>query len=149
MTPGVSKSLTRSARAGLFERENLHVELRAGGDAGDPIVLVARGSDIFGVARADSFLRGRRKGAPIVAFAAGYIESPAVFYVLRKSGLRTPQDFIGHRVGRRAGDDTAFVYTAIVERLGLPRSRISEVPVEADLSLLGGDIDMWPGNGGG
>jgi NitT/TauT family transport system substrate-binding protein len=136
-----------AARAGLFERENLHVELRAGGDAGDPIVLVGRGTDMFGVARADSFLRARGKGAPIVAFAAGYIESPAVFYVLRKSGQRTPQDFIGRRVGRRGGDDTALSYTAMVERVGLPRSRISEVPVEADLSmLLRGDIDVWPGH---
>jgi ABC-type nitrate/sulfonate/bicarbonate transport system substrate-binding protein len=138
-----------ATQAGLFEREGLHLELRAGAGAGEPIGSVIAGSDTFGVTRADSFLLARQKGAPIVAFAAGYIKSPAVFYVLKKSGLRTPADFVGHRVGRRAGDDTAIVYNAMIAKLGLPRSRISEIPVEADLAmLLRGDVDVWPGHVG-
>jgi ABC-type nitrate/sulfonate/bicarbonate transport system substrate-binding protein len=138
-----------AARVGLFEREGLQVELRVGGGAGDPINSVAGGSDMFGVTRADAFLLARARGAPIVAFAAGYIESPAVFYVLKRSGLRTPSDFVDRRIGRRSGDDTAIVYSALIAKLGLPRSRISEVSVEADLSmLLRGDVDVWPGHVG-
>jgi ABC-type nitrate/sulfonate/bicarbonate transport system substrate-binding protein len=138
-----------ATKAGLFEREGLHIELRAGRDAVDPISSVVAGSDTFGVTRADSFLLARGKGAPIVAFAAGFIESPAAFYILKKSGLRTPWDFAGHRVGRRVGDDTSIVYDALIKKLGLPRSRISEVPVAADLSmLLRGDVDVWPGHVG-
>ena len=136
-------------RSGLFEREGLHMELRVGGGAGDPITSVVAGSDMFGVTRADSFLLARGKGAPIVAIAAGYIESPAVFYVLKGSGLRAPPDFVGRRVGRRSGDDTAIVYSALIAKLGLPRSRTTEVPVAADLSmLLHGDVEVWPGHVG-
>jgi ABC-type nitrate/sulfonate/bicarbonate transport system substrate-binding protein len=138
-----------AARAGLFEREGVHIDLRAGSDADAAIAAVVDGSDTFGVTRADSFLRARGKGAPIVAFAAGFIESPAAFYVLKKSGIRTPWDFVDHRIGRRQSDDTAVVYDALVTRLGLPRSRISEVPVSADLwTLLAGDVDVWPGHVG-
>jgi ABC-type nitrate/sulfonate/bicarbonate transport system substrate-binding protein len=138
-----------ATRAGLFEREDLHIDLRAGRDAINPIASVVDGSDTFGVTRADSFLLARGKGARIVAFAAGFIESPAVFYALKKSGVRAPWDFAGHRIGRRVGDDTSIVYDALIEKLGLPRSRITEVPVAGDLSmLLRGDVDVWPGHVG-
>ena len=137
-----------AARAGLFAQQGLRLDVRAGGDADDPIAAVARGADAFGVTRADAFLLARRSGAPIVAFAAGYIESPDEFYVLKRLGLRAPADFVGHRVGRRA-DDSAVVFDALVAKLGLPPSRISEVPVATDLSmLLRGDVDVWPGHVG-
>ena len=136
-------------RAGLFEREGLHLEMRAGAGADDPIASVVDGSDTFGITRSDSFLLARAGGAPIVAFAAGYIENSTVFYALKTSGLRNPGDFVGHRVGRRAGDETAIVYRAMITRLGLPMSRIVEVPVMDDLApLLRGDVDVWPGHAG-
>jgi hypothetical protein len=40
--------------------------------------------------------------------------------------LRAPTDFLGRWVGRRAGDDTAIVYKALIAKLVLPSSRISE-----------------------
>jgi ABC-type nitrate/sulfonate/bicarbonate transport system substrate-binding protein len=138
-----------AARAGLFEREGLHIDLLAGSDANDPISAVVAGSATFGVTRADSFLLARGKGSPIVTFAASSIESAAVFYALKTPGLRTPADFVGRRIGRREGDDTAIVYSALVARLGLPSSRISVVPVGADLAmLLLGNVDVWPGHVG-
>ena len=92
-----------AAQSGLFEREGLHLKLKPGGVEVDPIALVASGIDTFGVARGDAFLVARAKGAPIVAFAAGYLESPVVFYGLEQSKIHVPQDFIGKRVVRQAG----------------------------------------------
>jgi ABC-type nitrate/sulfonate/bicarbonate transport system substrate-binding protein len=136
-------------RQKLFEREGVRVELRPADRANDPIVSVANGLDTIGISRADKFLVARAQRVPIVAFAAAFVESPGRFYVLQKSGIRAPKDFVGRRVGRRAGDDTAIIYDALIARLGLPRSMIHEVPVEADLSkLLDGDIDVWPGHVG-
>jgi ABC-type nitrate/sulfonate/bicarbonate transport system substrate-binding protein len=65
-----------AARAGLFERAGLRIELRVGGGADDPINSVASGSDMFGMTRADSFLLARGRGAPIVAFAAARATLP-------------------------------------------------------------------------
>jgi ABC-type nitrate/sulfonate/bicarbonate transport system substrate-binding protein len=133
-------------RAGLFEREGLHLEIHAGHDAEDPISSVVNGSDTFGLTRADSFLLARAKGARIVAFAAGFVESPTIFYALKQSGIRTPQDFAGRRIGYRAGDGSALVYDTLVTWLGLPQSTVTHVPVTDDLSmLLRGDVDVWPG----
>jgi len=134
-------------RAGLFDREGLQMTLRAGASANDPISAVLAGTETFGLTRADSFLIARSKDAPIVAFAAGYIESNAAFYVLKQSNIHSPQDFPGHRLGRRAGDDTAFIYDAMAQRLALPRSNITEVPVAFEIGMLtSGHVDIWPGH---
>jgi ABC-type nitrate/sulfonate/bicarbonate transport system substrate-binding protein len=134
-------------RAGLFGREGLDLEVRPGRSAEDPISSVIDGSDTFGLTRSDSFLVARAKGARIVAFAAGFVESPTIFYALKQSGIRSPQDFSGHRIGYRAGDDSALVYDTLVRWFDLPQSRITQVPVAEDLSmLLRGDVDVWPGH---
>jgi ABC-type nitrate/sulfonate/bicarbonate transport system substrate-binding protein len=134
-------------RSGLFKREGLSVALQSGRDDLDPITSVVNGVDTFGVTRADSFVAARKKGAPIVAFSASFIDSDAVFFVLKKSNLRTPQDFIGHRVGRRAGDDTETVYNALTHQFGLQHDKITEVPVTNDLAMLvRGDVEVWPGH---
>jgi ABC-type nitrate/sulfonate/bicarbonate transport system substrate-binding protein len=134
-------------RSGLFEREGLSVTLRSGRDDVDPITSVVSGVDTFGITRADSFMSAREKGAPIVAFSASFIESDAVFFVLKKFDLRTPQDFVGHRVGRRAGDDTEIVYDAITKQFGLKHDKIAEVAVTDDLAMLvRGDVEVWPGH---
>jgi ABC-type nitrate/sulfonate/bicarbonate transport system substrate-binding protein len=136
-------------RSELFERAGLSVELKPSGPDADPIASVASGSDIFGVARGDTFLVARSKGVPIVAFAAGYLESPVVFYVLEKSGIHTPLDFIGKRVVRHAGQDTAIIYDAVLANLNISRSQIREISTSADLmSLSKGDVDVLPGRVG-
>ena len=136
-----------ATRSGLFEREGLSVALRSGHNDLDPIASVVNGADTFGITRADSFMSAREKGAPIVAFSASFIESDAVFFALKKSDLMTPQDFVGHRVGRRAGDDTETVYDALTKQFGLQRDQITEVPVANDLAMLiRGDVEVWPGH---
>jgi ABC-type nitrate/sulfonate/bicarbonate transport system substrate-binding protein len=135
-----------AASGGLFEREGLHLELKSGSSADDAIASVARGLDTFGVTRADRFIVARAGSARVVGFAAGLIENTTVFYTLKSSGVQTPADFVGRRVGHRT-DDTEISFRALVARLGLPRSRIAEVPVESDLSALtGGAVDVWPGH---
>jgi ABC-type nitrate/sulfonate/bicarbonate transport system substrate-binding protein len=136
-----------AARAGLFEREGLHVALKPGGPEADPMGLVAGGADTIGVADAERFFLARARGVPIVAFAAGYLESAVAFYALEQSGIRTPQDFIDRRVGYRAGHATAMMYEALMTRLQLPRGQVREVAVGSDYApLFKGELDVWPGS---
>jgi ABC-type nitrate/sulfonate/bicarbonate transport system substrate-binding protein len=138
-----------AARARLFEREGLHIELKTGNAEADPIHLVSGGIDTFGVANAGDFLAARAEGAPIVAFAAEYPESPVVFYVREKSGIRTPNDFFGKRLGYQPGQDTAMIYQALMAKLLLSRSEVHEVHVSSDdTPFLSGAVDVWPGHVG-
>jgi len=135
-----------AARAGLFEREGLQIELKAGNGEADPVLLVSSGIDLFGVVNAGNFLAARAEGAPVVAFAGEYLESPVVFYVSEKSGIRTPNDFFGKRLGYQPGQDTAMIYQALMAKLLLSRSEVHEVRVSSDFAaFLNGTVDGWPG----
>jgi NitT/TauT family transport system substrate-binding protein len=143
--PGFAGELV-AAKGGLFERHGLMVDIRPGGFDSDPIKLVASGADTIGVAGADSFLLARAKGVPIVAFAAGYLQTGVAYYARQDSGIHTPSDFIGHRVGYQAGQDTGTIYEALIKKLGVDRSRITEIPVKFDFApFLSGQVDVWPG----
>lgn len=143
--PGFAGEMV-AAKAGFFKEKGLEVELKPGGFEADPIKLVATGSDTFGVAGADTFLQAREKGVPIVAFAAGYIDTPVVYYSRSDSGISSPQDFVGKRVGYQAGQDTATVYEALIRKAGVDRQKIKEVPVRFDFTpFLTKQVDVWPG----
>jgi len=138
-----------AARGGLFKREGLQIELKAAGAEVDPVRQVSSGIDSFGVANAGDFLTARAAGAPIVAFAAGYLESPVVFYVHEKSEIRTPRDFFGKRLGYQPGQDTAMIYQALMAKSLLSRSEVHEVRVSTDFApFLNGTVDVWPGHVG-
>jgi NitT/TauT family transport system substrate-binding protein len=138
-----------AARSKLFERNGIKIELKERAEGVDPIASVVNGYDTFGVTDSISFLMARSKGQPIVAFAAGFLESSIVFYSLEKSGIRAPQDFIGKRVGRRADTDSAIIYDALLKNTGLSRSQIRENATETDLeALLNDRVDVIPGHVG-
>jgi ABC-type nitrate/sulfonate/bicarbonate transport system substrate-binding protein len=133
-----------AAQTGLFEQEGLRLILKANG--ADPIESVAAGVDTIGSVRADRFLKAREQGVPIVAFAAGYLENPTVFFALAGAKIRAPQDFVGRRVGYQAGSDSPLVYYALASKLALPRSQIRELEVRDDPEpLLSGQVDVWAG----
>jgi NitT/TauT family transport system substrate-binding protein len=131
-------------RVGLFDREGLRIELKQG-TAADSLARVSAGEDAIGIADADQFLIGRAAGAPIVAFAGGYVESPVGFYTQEKSGIRTPYDFVGKRIGYIPSSDTALIYDAMMVKLGLPRGVTRELPSGADPTRLAyREVDVWP-----
>lgn len=138
-----------AAEAKLFERNGINIELRRLGEGIDPIGSVVSGVDTFGVIDSIGFLMALSKGQPIVAFGANLLESSIVFYSLEKSGIRAPQDFVGKRVGRRAGTDSAIIYDALLKQLGLSRSQMRESAVDTDLdALLNDKVDVIPGRVG-
>ncbi len=138
-----------AARAGLFEREGLSVELKPGSAETDVVRQVSDDAETIGVVNAESVLLARANGAPLVAFAAAYVESPVVLYILEKSAIRTPSDFVGKRIGYRPGQDTAIIYQAMMAKLLLSRSVVHEVKVGSDITpFLNGEVDVWPGHAG-
>jgi len=135
-----------AARDSLFAKRGITVDIRPGGFEADPITLVASGSDDIGVTGADNFLFARDKGVPIVAFAAGYIQTPVAYYVLDGTPIQKPQQFVGKRVGYQSGQDTGTIYEALLRTLNIKRENVREVPVKYDLSpLLTHQVDVWPG----
>jgi ABC-type nitrate/sulfonate/bicarbonate transport system substrate-binding protein len=136
-----------AAKVGLFQHEGLTVELKPGSSDTDTIRRVSDDTNTIGVAKAENVLLARAEGAPLVAFAASYVESPVVLYTLERSGIRAPSDFVGKRIGYQSGQDTAIIYQAIMAKILLSRSAVREVKVGSDMMpFLNGDVDVWPGH---
>ena len=143
--PGFAGELV-AKHEGFFDHAGIPMDIRPGGFEADPVKLVASGADTFGVCGADSFLLAREAGVPIVAFAAGYLQTPVVFYAKADGGIKAVTDFAGKRVGVQAGQDTETIYAAMLQKHGLKRENVKEVPVKYDFSpFLDGLVDVWPG----
>jgi ABC-type nitrate/sulfonate/bicarbonate transport system substrate-binding protein len=123
--------------------------LRSGQRAQDVLASLSSGKTAFALVNSIDYLLAKTKGAPLVAFGAGIVETPVVFYALEKSGIRTPADFVGARVARKAGSDTAIVYDAVLRSVGIARSQVKEISGRVGVSdLIDGKIDVLPGHAG-
>lgn len=132
---------------GFYKAAGLDVDIQRGGPDQPPLTRVLSGEAEFGVAGADDVLVAVSERKAIKAIAAIYQESPVVYFTLKESGIKTPQDFIGKRVGIRKGTGTYYTYVAMLSNLGIDQSKIIEVPADTPeiTPLLERKVDVWPG----
>ncbi|MBA7675760.1 Riboflavin-binding protein RibY [subsurface metagenome] len=132
-------------KEGIFEKNKLDVTVHEGGLNLDPIKLVASGSDQFGLAGAEQIMLARSQGIPLVCIAVVYQYSPVAFVSKKGSGIETPQDFEGRKVGVKPGTDIMPIYEALLKKAGIDRSKIEEIQVQFSLiPFLEDQVDVHP-----
>lgn len=122
----------------------LQLTLRQGGQGLDPLRLVSDGN--FGAAAFDEILSANERGADLVILGAINQQTPACFAALRSSGITTPQDFVGRRVGVLPFGSTRLVYQALLRANDIDPASITEVVVSPDLRpfITGRTHDVQP-----
>jgi len=131
--------------AGFWEKEGLDVQVFPGGFEADPIKLVAAGSNDFGITGADQLLQARANGVPIVAIYAELRWSPAGWMTLKSSGITTPYQFVGKKVGAQYGTNIEPTLDALLAKLSIDPASLIRVPVKYDVSpLFTGQVDVLP-----
>lgn len=142
----IAQNAPQANKKTLYAQQGLDVIILPGGPNIQPPQLVAGGAEQFGLVTAAQFLVARAKGLPLVAIAATIQQSPIIFLTLKDSGITKPQDFIGKRVGIKPGTSLEYVYAALLNKLGIDRSKIEEIPIQVDITpLLTRQVDVWPG----
>jgi ABC-type nitrate/sulfonate/bicarbonate transport system substrate-binding protein len=132
--------------SGYYRDEGLAVNIQPGGPDFPAVQMLAGGNEQFGVTGADQILIARSKGVPVVALAVIYRRNPFVLFSLAKSGVKTPADFIGKKVGLKIGGNEELIYRAILAKAKVDKSKLTEIPVKFDITpLLTGTVDVWPG----
>jgi NitT/TauT family transport system substrate-binding protein len=122
------------------------VNIQPGGPDFPAIQMIAGGNEQFGVTGADQILIARSKGVPVVAVAVFYRRDPFVLFSLAKSGIKTPADWVGKKVGVKIGGNEELIYRAVLAKAGIDKSKLTEIPVKFDMTpLLAGAVDVWPG----
>jgi NitT/TauT family transport system substrate-binding protein len=131
---------------GFFKENGIDATIYPGGFELDSIKLVTSGSGDFGIAGADTFLLARAKGLPIVAIASEFQKTPICFISKSESGIKTPQDFIGKKVGVKFASDAETVYRILMAKLNIDTKKIKEIPLKWDMTpFFTGQVDVLPG----
>jgi NitT/TauT family transport system substrate-binding protein len=131
---------------GYYKSEGLDVNIQPGGPDFPAVQMITGGSEQFGVTGADQILIARSKGVPVVALAVIYRRNPFVLFSLAKSGIKTPADYVGKKVGVKIGGNEELIYRAVLAKAEIDKSKLTEIPVKFDITpLLTGAVDVWPG----
>jgi ABC-type nitrate/sulfonate/bicarbonate transport system substrate-binding protein len=129
---------------GYLTKRNVTQDLLAYGPNVQPITVVAGGSALVGViGGADSFLKARASGIPVVAIGVMFQKAPAGLLSLAKNPIRTPKDAVGKRIGLQAG--ARGPWSTIVKLNNLKESDFTIIPVQFDPTpLVNGQVDgFW------
>ncbi|MFT3845779.1 MAG: ABC transporter substrate-binding protein [Lacibacter sp.] len=118
------------------KENNIDLEVKPGADDIDPIKLVLGDVANFGVAGGDRVLTANNKGSDLVVLAAVNYKSPTCFIALKDAHVLTAKDFEGKKVGVMTGNNTEFVYRALLNKAGLDKRKIKEVEAPYDLATF-------------
>lgn len=130
---------------GYWKDEGLEVKLNPGGFEFDAIKLVASGADDFGIASGPQILYARAHGAPVIAIGAVIPRSPIGWVAKKNSGIKTPKDFLGKKIGAQFGTHTEITFEALCAKMGIDIKSVNRIPVKFDPRLfIAGEIDVLP-----
>jgi NitT/TauT family transport system substrate-binding protein len=135
---------------GYYADENLAVTLKPGGADILPSQEVADGKADIGVTGGDQLMVARSQGLPLKAIAAIFRQSPVALMALADSGIKTPQDLVGKRIGvisPNYDNNNDIQLLAMLRQAGIDQSKVKLV-VTQDYSvgsLTSGAMDVYSG----
>jgi putative hydroxymethylpyrimidine transport system substrate-binding protein len=135
-----------SAR-GFFAEEGLDIDIMVPADPNDPLKLVAAGKVDFAISYQPSVITARSQGLPVVSIGALVQHPLSSILYLKSSGLKTPADLKGKRIGYSVEPLYRVLFEAVAEKAGLKTSdyEIYRVGFNLAPSLLSGKVDAVVG----
>lgn len=104
---------------GFYKDLGLNVELESFDYTNNPISEVLDERADFGIIGAGELIKARVEGKPIKALAVIYQDNPVTAYTLASSGIDSPDDFIGKRVGIQTGINVEYQIQAMLNAVGV------------------------------
>jgi putative hydroxymethylpyrimidine transport system substrate-binding protein len=132
---------------GYFEDENLEVNVYTPSDPASILASVGAGRDDFGISYQPDLLQARSQGVEAVSIA-GIVQHPLnSIMTLQASGLETPADLRGKRIGYPGIPSNEGMLETMLNTAGVEMSEVELVDVSFNLvpSLIGGTVDAIVG----
>lgn len=149
---GPAALFTVPAKKGYFKEEKLDVVIDAGNGSGGTVTRVATGTYDMGFADMAALMEfwGNNPGAPSkpVAVMMVYNNTPAAVLALKKSGIRTPADLVGRKLGAPVFDAGRKAFPIFAKANGIDLAKIAWTTMDPPLRetmLVRGDIDAITG----
>ena len=129
----------------IFDRHGLEVELLWGGDPDAPLKLVAAGRYPFAVSYQQSVTIARASEEVLPVKSIGLlVEHPLnTISFLKKTGIKTPADFKGKKIGYTVAPLDVLLFNAIAANAGLSEDDYELINVGTNIvaPMLSGQID--------
>ncbi|RKU34069.1 ABC transporter substrate-binding protein [Candidatus Poribacteria bacterium] len=129
----------------IFAKHGLEVELLWGGDPDAPLKLVAAGEYPFAVSYQQSVTIARASEEVLPVKSIGLlVEHPLnTISFLKKTGIKTPADFKGKKIGYTVAPLDVLLFNAIAANAGLAENDYELINVGTNIlaPLLSGQID--------
>jgi putative hydroxymethylpyrimidine transport system substrate-binding protein len=132
---------------GFWAKQGLEIKLVPPADPNDPLKLVAAGKAPFAINYQPNVIIARSQGLPVRSIGV-LVEHPlSSVAFLKKSGIRTPADLKGKRIGYSVQDLELALLRAVTAAGGLKPGDYTTVNVNFNLtsSLLSGQVDAVVG----
>jgi ABC-type nitrate/sulfonate/bicarbonate transport system substrate-binding protein len=136
---------------GFYEERGLSVNILEGGLGVDVFGMLQEDEAQFAVAVGDAVMQMRSQGQDLVAVGAVFRKNPLVVMTLEDSGLTTPQDLAGKRVGVIAPGELVFfdvLFREVLVNAGVDPESVTYVPLQmfsGAQDLLSGEMDAATG----
>ncbi len=129
----------------IFVKHGLEVDLSWGGDPDAPLKLVAAGKSPFAVSYQQSVTIARASKDVLPVKSIGLlVEHPLnTISFLKKSGIKTPADFKGKKIGYTVAPLDVLLFNAIASNAGLKKDDYELINVGTNIlaPLMSGQID--------
>lgn len=132
---------------GYFTDAGLHVNLQVPANADDPLKLVAVGRADVGVNYQPSVIMARAQTLPVKSIGILVGQPLTTIMFLKSSGIRTPKDLVGRRVGFAVSGYEDALLDQIMHSDGASESNLTLINVGFDLvpALLSHKVDAVVG----
>ncbi|MCG8511773.1 MAG: ABC transporter substrate-binding protein [Rhodospirillales bacterium] len=132
-------------KMGWYKDAGIDLTIEQGKGSSMSAQRVGIGKNELGLADLPPVFVSIAKGADTVAVYNVYANSPYGFYWLKSSGIKTPKDFVGKKIGNPPWDAARQMWAAYADNVGIDPKSVTWVNVQpnAKLSALkAGSIDV-------
>ncbi|CAN5357628.1 ABC transporter substrate-binding protein [soil metagenome] len=128
---------------GFYDAAGVDLTINPGGPNLSSEALVAAGNDTLGVGSGtDSILVARSKNLPLVALALKFQLSANIWVARKSSGITSPKDFRGKKVGTFFTGAQYSLYSMLA-KAGVPQSEVTIVQLGASVApFVDGELDV-------
>ncbi len=132
-------------KMGWYKQAGIDLNIQQGKGSSMSAQRTGVGKNEIGLADMPPVFAAIAKGANIVAVMNIYANSPYGFYWLKSSGIKSPKDFAGKKIGNPPWDAARQMWPAFAANVGIDKNSVTWVNVQPNAKLAAlksGAIDI-------
>jgi NitT/TauT family transport system substrate-binding protein len=114
---------------GRYEKAGIDVNLEVGRGSAVASQRVGIATSEFGLADLATAMVAKGNGADLLALMTIYANTPQTFYWLKSSGIKSPADFPGKKIGNPPGDAARIMWPAFAQAVGIRPDSVTFVNI--------------------